>query len=225
MLITCQSCGKQLQLPDEKVPPRPFFLTCPGCKERQQVDPTAVPETAEIQPPAEDVEEAVEAGMPGPDGFVALPSLHPQEKALLDTLYPEAYLVNLTAEPSYQTTAALRLLGLREVDHYTDLEAAAEGLRETQMGVLLLVMEKVPPPPSEPLKPLHRLPPDVRRRTFVALLADDVRSLDGQVAFMLQMNCVISSQDIGRLPLLLRRALLHHLRLYRHWHDDDEMTA
>src|SRR5262245_34084174 len=39
MLIICKSCQQQLNLPDERVPPRPFVLTCPSCKTRQQVDP------------------------------------------------------------------------------------------------------------------------------------------------------------------------------------------
>ena len=37
------------------------------------------------------------------------------------------------------------------------------------------------------------------------------------VAFLLQVNCLINASDLEQLPVLLRRALLHHLRLYRHW--------
>jgi hypothetical protein len=87
----------------------------------------------------------------------------------------------------------------------------------------LIWMDKAAPPPCKPLEPLHKLPMDVRRRTFIVLMADNVRSLDGQVAFYLQVNCLVNSQEIPRLPSLLRRALLHHLRLYRAW--DEEIAS
>ena len=61
------------------------------------------------------------------------------------------------------------------------------------------------------------IPYPVRRRIFVALTASNVATLDGMVAFMLQVNCLIKSSDLPRLPYYLRRAVLHHLRLYQHW--------
>ena len=33
---------------------------------------------------------------------------------------------------------------------------------------------------------------------------------------------VISAADLDRLPLYLRRAFLHHLRLYQHWSIDTD---
>ena len=97
------------------------------------------------------------------------------------------------------------------------LDDAVDNLMETEAGILLIRMGKASPPPCEPLQPLERLSYDVRRRTFVVMMADNVRSLDGQLAFYLQVNCLIATQDCTRLAALVRRALLHHLRLYRYW--------
>ena len=106
---------------------------------------------------------------------------------------------------------------MREVLELDDLEEAVETLVETDAGIVVVVMDKAPPPPCEPLWPLEALPFSVRRRTFVALVAGNVPTLDGMVAFLLQVNCLINTSDLGQLPVLLRRAHLHHLRLYRHW--------
>ncbi len=66
--------------------------------------------------------------------------------------------------------------------------------------MLLVRVDKAAPPPFEALRPIYRLPAEIRRRVFVALLADNVRSLDGQAAFYLQLNCVLSSQEMEKFP-------------------------
>lgn len=223
MLITCTNCQKALNLADDKIPSRPFVLSCPSCNHRQQVDPANLP-TSGVQASAASQDngaEEVEEIDPGPDGFVPMPALRPQDVALLGELHPDGLIVNLTQGPAYQLTACMRLLGIQQVQHFTDLETACETMTETEVGVLLIVMDKASAPPCPPLAPLHKLPMDIRRRTFVALMAENVRSLDGQVAFFLQVNCLVNHQEMSRLPVLIRRALLHHMRLYRSWSDEE----
>ncbi len=228
MLITCSNCQKALNLADDKIPSRPFVLSCPSCNHRQQVDPVNLPTTGTpptSAAPQNNGAEEVEEIDPGPDGFVPMPALRPQDVALLRELYPDGLIVNLTQGPAYQLTAGLRLIGVQQVQHLTDLESACETMAETEIGLLLIVMDKASAPPCAPLEPLHKLPMDIRRRTFVVLMAENVRSLDGQVAFFLQVNCLINSQDISRMPISIRRALLHHLRLYRAWSDDEALEV
>lgn len=223
MLITCTSCQKALSLADDKVPSRPFVLTCPSCQHRQQIDPStqldmaSLPLADEGEGGAEEVE--IDAG---PDGFIPLPNLRRQDAALLERLAPESFVVNLSSQPAYQLTAGLRLIGSQNVQHFTDLASACKAMKETEVGVLVVVMDKASAPPCPPLAPLHQLPIDVRRRTYVVLMADNVRSLDGQVAFYLQVNCLVNSQDMIRFPVYLRRGLLYHQRLYRAWSEEIE---
>jgi len=226
MLITCTHCSRQLTLADDKIPAGPFALTCPLCKNRFSVDPTSGPAEPSPgpQPPAPEPPPEPSAPQPPPasaEEFDPLPALHPTDQRLLDSLYPAAVIANLTAGPTHPLEAALRFLGMREIQHFQNLADAVEMIAESEIAILLIRVERAPAPPCPPLEALYRTPLDVRRRTFVVLVADNVRTLDGQVAFFLQVNCLISSQDLAGLPRHLRRAMLFHLRLYRHWGAED----
>ncbi len=218
MKITCPHCEKALTVADEKAPPRPFHLSCPACQKRFEVtDSTAgqrvvsadIAGSADIAASADVLEHRRVSDPP--------PKLTPAEKALLASVAPNAYLVELTDSPATGIDSGLAHLGMQDVRRFDTLDEAVDSLRETEAGILLIRMGKASPPPCEPLQPLERLSYDVRRRTFVVLMADNVRSLDGQLAFYLQVNCLVASQDSARLAALVRRALLHHLRLYQHW--------
>lgn len=204
MRVDCEHCGKALQVPDDKVPDGAFTLTCPGCREKIRVDPA--PETATS---AHDVEH---------DG--ELRSLRGHEVELLDSLSPVAFVAHLEGGEGGDHSALnaqLKTLGMKEIRHFGDLAQACERAEEAEAGILLVRMTKAPAPPCEPLEPIYKLPFKARRRTFVALVADNVRTLDGQVAFYLQVNCLVHGSELPRLAVPLRRALLHDLRLYRHW--------
>jgi len=247
MEITCTHCGKALRVPDEKVPDGPFALTCPSCKKRFKVDPSEQQDpgsgddmsfaglgdddgdSSRVTPPPDLAGDLGSAAAPaqsttttttgsiGAGGFRPMRSLQPAEKLLLDQLSPVGGIVDITGGEAGIIEKALDLVGMHEVHRYESIEAAAAGMTDIEVGVLVLRVEKASAPPFELLQPIHALPMALRRRTVVALIADNVRSHDGQVAFFLQVNCTISSKDLVKLPDLLRRAMLHHLQLYRHW--------
>lgn len=205
MLITCNHCNRQLTLPDDKVPDKAFALTCPGCKGRIQVDPTLA--------------DAVDSSG---FGFERLAKLREYEQNLMSRLFPVGIVANLAGSPADPLVEALKFLGMDQVDLETDLEKVAEMMRESQVAILLIALDKATAPPCEPLQPIQRLPQDVRRRTFVGLVAPNVRSLDGQTAFYLQMNCLLNAGEVSTIPRNLQRALLFHLRHYRYWDARDE---
>ena len=138
----------------------------------------------------------------------------------MEGLPPIAYVANLELAPDVEVTRNLQKIGMEEVKNFTDLAEACEHLQENEAGILLVRMTKASAPPCEPLEPIYKLPFDVRRRTFVALMAENVKPLDGQVAFYLQVNCLLNSQEMGAMAIKLRRALLHDLRLYRFWDEE-----
>ncbi len=245
MQIVCSHCSKRFQIPPEKVPARRFSFPCPKCGQKIKVDPvrTEQLEVSELRPPAPSgpVEIALDAARTAEAPAVAatideplapaepLPPVSPiasglhlpaADRTLLSTFSTTALVVNLEGTPEAEIHRGLRGIGMQEIHEMFDLETALESLQTYEAGIVLVRMGKAPPPPCEPLAPLHRLSPDLRRRIFVALLADNVSSLNGQVAFLLQVDCLISSQDLPRLSQLLLRALLHQLRLYRHWNHD-----
>lgn len=222
MKIACPSCQRQLHLPDDKVPARPFAVTCPACKGRIEVDParqTGAASAAPAAPPAAAAASAAagSADAAGGEAFDPLPPMRELDKELLASIYPVAAVVCLATVPVERYEAGLRRVGIEEVRRFDDLAAAGEAMLESDFAVLLILTDRASAPPCAPLKPLYALPLAVRRRTLVALVADNVRSLDGQTAFYLQVDCLISSQEIAKFPTHLLRALLFHLRLYRYW--------
>jgi len=200
MLITCNHCNRQLTLPDEKVPDKAFALTCPSCKGRIQVDPTLA-------------DEVDTSGF----GFERLTKLHDYEQTLMSRLYPAGIVANLSSGPSDHLVATLKFVGIDQVELEKDLEGVTETMTDSQVSILLIAIDKATAPPCEPLQPIQRLPLEIRRRTFVALVAPNVRSLDGQTAFYLQMNCLFNAGEVTTIPRNLQRALLFHLRHYRYW--------
>lgn len=221
MQITCSHCQRELNLPDEKVPAQAFALTCPGCQNRIQVDPTepaaefsAVPAALDAPVPA-----ALDAA-PGTGGevqFEPLLAMRDPDKDLLDGIYPVAAVVALGAAAAPPFEAGLRHLGMKDVYHFSDLSTATQELLEHNFSILVILIDRATAPPFEPLKPLYELPLSIRRDTFVVLVADNVRSLDGQTAFYLQLNCLVATQEIALFPQHVQRALLFHLRHYQYW--------
>lgn len=252
MRIDCEHCGKAMQVPDEKVPDRAFTLTCPGCQNKITVDPHAAqaPATAAPTPPpaapAPAPTQSPQAPAPAPPGpsddFHAeaptdssldstgthsvggLRALRSNEVELLEQLTPIALVVDLDVAPDAAVDAQLKLAGMKEISHVSSLAEAVDRAEELEAGMLVIRMAKAPAPPCEPLEPLYRMPSRARRRTFVVLMADNVRNLDGQVAFYLQVNCLLNSQETAGLSVPLRRALLFHLKHYRHWWDTQEAS-
>lgn len=242
MLITCEHCTRQLNLPDEKVPAHAFALNCPNCQGRIEVDPTATPAAPEpvapapvqeplVAPPAASAQMAAPAPAEQPpaqqpaSGNAAFEPLLPMrdlERDLLAHLYPMAGIVNLTGGADQHIEQALKMLNMNEVMRFTESEAAAEAMKEIELSILVVLVDKAAAPPFPPLEPIQKLPLDLRRGTFVALMANNVKSLDGQTAFYLQVNCLINAQEVSRIPISLQRALLFHLRHYRHWHVERE---
>ncbi len=247
MNISCGECSQQFNLPDEKVPQRAFSIACPACKGRIVVDPTqgaapaAAPPQAAAAPaaPAPVAPASPAAPSPAPSApadppraespgserdplvdtgtFTRLTPLRSTDLKLMEGIPPIAYVVNHELEADQEITKNLQKIGMEEVRNFSDVAEACEHLQENEAAIFLVRMTKASAPPCKPLEPIYKLPFDVRRRTFVALMAENVKPLDGQVAFYLQVNCLLSSQEPGAMPIKLRRALLHHLRLYRFW--------
>lgn len=228
--LTCPSCKKKFQVDPNEPPPAAeepddgVDMSFAGLGDDDDGESSRVTPPPDLggdlgstTPPPATQETTTATGATPTGGFRPLRALQPAEKQLLDRLSPLGAIVNLTDDGDAVVEKALDLVGMHEVHHYDSVEAVADAMTELDMGIVVLKVEKASAPPFEALQPIHWLPMQLRRRTVVALMADNIRSHDGQVAFFLQVNCTISSKDQAKLPDLLRRAVLHHLQLYRFW--------
>ena len=59
------------------------------------------------------------------------------------------------------------------------------------------------------------LPPRERRRVFAVLVASNVKTLDGNLAFLYQVNLLLNRQHLQQAPGILYAALRSHQRLYQ----------
>lgn len=237
MRIDCEHCGKAMQVPDDKVPHRVFTLTCPGCQNKITVDPSAskAPEEPAAEPaaaaPPQAAPSAPVAKAPADAGASSslestgahtvggLRILRSNEVELLEQITPLALVVNIDVAPDPAVDAQLKLAGMKEISHLASLAEAVDRAEDLEAGMLVIRMAKAPAPPCEPLEPLFRMPSGARRKTFTILMADNVRTLDGMVAFYLQVNCLVNAQEVAGMAVPIRRALLFHLKHYRHWWD------
>jgi hypothetical protein len=62
---------------------------------------------------------------------------------------------------------------------------------------------------------LSRLPGGKRRLTFAALVSNDVRTMDGGIAFVVGANLTLNRADCGRAKEILRKGIAERDRLYR----------
>lgn len=238
MRVECSSCGKGIQIPPEKVPNRPFAFACPKCQNRIKVgaddpgdetrpvfsqetpSPAATAESIDLAPPITPTAAAPTPVAPSAQPTLQSLPLKPHEQQLLAAIMPVAFIVELGAPTGPDLDADLQAFGMQDLRRFSDLDEAVQQLLETEIGILVISVPKAKAPPFDLLEPLGKIPARMRRRVFVVLQAGNVTSLDGQVAFFLQVNCLINSGEPDRRRNHLQRALLYHLKLYQHWELD-----
>ena len=80
--------------------------------------------------------------------------------------------------------------------------------------VVLLNPPQMTPPPLEWIGPMTGLLPADRRKSFFVLVADNLRTLDGNAAFLYGMNLIVSRKDLPQFSEIYREGHLAHERLY-----------
>ena len=84
--------------------------------------------------------------------------------------------------------------------------------------VVMLNPGQITAPPLEAMQPIVSLTPADRRKAFFILFADNLRTLDGNAAFLYGVNLVVAFKDLGAFQQIYREALAYHERLYAPLH-------
>jgi len=97
-------------------------------------------------------------------------------------------------------------------------QAEAARAREYYMQEFPQVVILNPPqmsvPPIESMGPMISIVPADRRKSFFILVADNLRTFDGNAAFLYGVNLVVSKKDLGQFPQIYRDAHAAHERFY-----------
>ena len=211
MQAQCPECSTHFQLPDEKVPDRPFKVRCPKC---QHV--VGLPGRGGATPTADEPD----AGAP-PEKAASpplAPAAPPRREHTGSDQAEDALIAIADTAQAEALTAALGRLDYN-VDVVEDVE---EGARLLEQGAYAVAITSHGGASSEGPATLAqrmlRLTPDSRRGVFVVLVGEFTTG-DGTQAWAMQADLVLSPQDAGTCENLIRSALAEKKRLYQPYLD------
>jgi hypothetical protein len=202
MKITCTSCHKPLSIDETKLPMKEVAFPCPACKTKLTIDRrTLGGAPAELAEPA-----AAAAAAPAVSQEIVAEA--PDDE---DDFGSKALIVGVD-HPGVRQAA--RQVGFQTVHHATADAAREYYLREYPPVVFLLPQQLTPPPLAE-MAPLTSVATVDRRKGFFILVADNLKTLDGNAAFLYNVNLVVATKDLGAFRQIHRDADKYHKRLYQ----------
>jgi predicted RNA-binding Zn-ribbon protein involved in translation (DUF1610 family) len=198
--ITCTSCGKQLQIDETKLPMKEVKFPCPQCKTNQFYDRSRAGDAAPAEP-AEPAEPLPGAAPPAGDDD--------------DDLYgkPKAILLGREIPAIRDAVKSLGLIPLA----FTSAEEARDAYYRDHPKLVVIAPQQMTPPPLVDMAPLTSVSPTDRRRGFFVLVADNLKTLDGNAAFLYGVNLVVATKDVASFKRVYRDALDFHEKLYEHF--------
>lgn len=192
--IVCTSCQKPLSLDETKLPMKEVSFPCPVCKVKLLVDrrklggePAAAPATSSDPAPPSDA--ADDHG---------------------DEFGSKAFIVGSDSPAIRQ---AAKLVGFLPV-HFPTAEQARERFLQEPAQIVFINPPQVTAPPLEAMQPIIGVLPADRRKSFFILVAENLRTLDGNAAFLFGVNLVIANKDLGTFTQIYKDAYGYHNRLY-----------
>ena len=186
--IVCTSCQKPLSLDETKLPMKEVTFPCPACKTKLSVD------RRKLEAPAAAATGSEEAAASEDDeGFGA-----------------KALIVGNDSPPLRQ---AAKLVGFIPT-HIATAQQARDYYLQEFPPVVLLNPAQITAPPLESMQPIISLTPNDRRKSFFILVSENLRTLDGNAAFLYGVNLIVAQKDLGAFQQIYRDALGYHERLY-----------
>ena len=198
MDVTCDACGAAFKIPDEKLPPNQVVsITCPKCKGKIKVD-TKKPDKDIVSGETDEFEQdssPLELFEEGTRLALVLNGDDGQIKDISSALEKLSY--KPIVAPSIQDAMGkLRL-------HHFDLIILSDGFGGQNLEG------------SPVTHYLNHLSMSVRRKIFLALVSDKLKTMDNMMALTLSANLVINPADLSKLRLILNKAIPDHEKFYK----------
>lgn len=200
--ITCTSCQKPLSLDETKLPMREVSFPCPVCKAKLSVDRSKL-ETEGAAAPAPPA--------PAPAPPQQQSAAPPAEDDDHENEFGSKALIVGADHPAIRQAA--KLIGFLPV-HHADAAKGREFFNHELPQVVFLNPPQLTAPPLESMAPITSVIPSERRKAFFVMIADNLRTLDGNAAFLYGVNLVVATKDLGQFPQIFRDAQGAHERLY-----------
>ena len=179
----------------------------------QQAEQQAAPQPSAPNPPAS-------PAAPPPEALEAValpPSLQPDRRFIHlpdNAKFPSGVIFGDDETAIEEIQRKLAAMG-SELEKVESADIARQMIITEGTELCICVGSGNVEPPYEPIQPLTGLAPDIRRLTYLALVADNVKTLDGNEAFVHQVNVVIGKPDVAQFEASLYSGIDYHNRLYR----------
>jgi hypothetical protein len=225
LIVRCPSCSQGAQLDADRLPDRPVHFACPHCKEKVAVDKRrllasqagAAPQPPASTAPAPPAESAAAAAAPAQaPAETAMPPSADRRFARLpaDATFPSGIILGEDEAAIVRVQEALSELG-SEVELVGSADEARQIIVTEYPELCVYVGGQVAPPPNGPMAPLTGLPPSFRRRLFLVLVSENLKTLDGTSAFLYEVNMILGTRDLEQLGAALYSGIEYHERLYK----------
>jgi len=185
--ITCKGCGKQLSIDETKLPMKEVKFPCPQCKADQFFDRSKM-------------------GEAGADAAIAEPVVSGEE----DFGLPQAVLVGKEL-PGLRE--AIKALGM-SLNVFPTAEAGRDFYYREYPPLVILSPNQMTPPPLQEMNAILSVSPLDRRKGFFVLVSDNLRTLDGNAAFLYNVSLVVATKDMPQFPKIYNEGYRFHEKLY-----------
>jgi hypothetical protein len=181
-------------------------ITCGACRKPISLDPAKIPPRPVSFPCP-----ACKAPVPVDGRTLAAAAPEPPPAPEPDEFAPKALIVGQD-DPALRHAA--QVLGFQAV-HFPTVEACRDFFLQEHPPVVFLNPGQLTRPPLAEIQPLTSVGPVDRRKGFFILLGDGLKTMDGTVAFLYDVDLVITYRDLPSLHRIYREAKEHHQHLYQ----------
>ncbi|PYQ03848.1 MAG: hypothetical protein DMF82_12155 [Acidobacteria bacterium] len=227
MQATCPQCSNRINFDDARAPERPFSVKCPKCQSPVRFPGRTPAAAAAAAPGAPAPAPAAPAATPPPAAAPSRPSAPVGTEALAQLRREVGASESsrgaptpvLVAVPDNAVAGALTL-PLTRLGHTIEmLDTPEEGgrlLEQGAYGIVITTRNAAVPGKSETLyQRVCRLNPDARRRIFMILVGEDLKTGDGTQAFVLQADFVVNPRDAAATEGSLLNSMAERNRVYQ----------
>jgi predicted Zn finger-like uncharacterized protein len=200
MQASCPHCQNKIVIDDARVPDRPFSVKCPKCQQavkfpgKSAAAAAAPAPAAEPPPPPPPSADEMRPGEPTHQGERALVALADRGQA--------GHMELMLTRQGYS------------VDTLADMDEAARLLEQGAYDVIVTAPVAGAGGKESLYQKACRVNPETRRRFFMVLVADGVKTGDGTQAFALQGELVVNVREVTNCGAAFRNTLAERGRVY-----------
>jgi len=213
MEISCNSCERKINIPDEKLPKdQAFSVTCPGCKDKIRVDQHLKPAEQESAPAASEETKPVEQKAQEPDAnapkLAVVEDFEDDDEELV--IYEEGdQLALILDEGNKDLWTKILTEKDYKIQYANSPEHAVHKMKFTQFHFVALNENfgGVSLQESAIYKSILEMPMELRRNIFVALAGKEFKTLNDMQAFQYSVNVVVNVKDFAKLGDILKKSI------------------